>query len=152
MSLLQMRSTPSSSWLPSLARLLCWSIRDILPRFSRSSILCNNNLELPYCANKHSIPIKWKYRSLWKYSFIPTGSNVTVQRKNSRWWIHKTVVGHATKHHNVTACKTRSTITRIKRHVKTTPISAEDYLRNEMSKDNQPQTDIKFNKLVDHFA
>ena len=39
----------------------------------------------------------------------------------------------------------------MKRHVKATPISVEDYLR-KMSKANRPQTNDKLNKLIDHFA
>ena len=38
--------------------------------------------------------------------------------------------------------KARCTITRTKSHVKATMILAEDYLRNKMSKDNQPQMNI----------
>ena len=40
-------------------------------------------------------------------------------------------------------------INRIKRHVRTTPISAEDYLRKQMLKVNRPQTS---DKLTDSFA
>ena len=34
--------------------------------------------------------------------------------------------------------------------MKATPLSAEDYLRNEMSKDNKQKTDDKFNEFIDH--
>ena len=68
-----------------------------------------------------------------------------------------TVVGHGSGDHKrrsykIIMTKTRHTITRMKRHVKTTPISAEDYLRKEMSKANLPQTDDKLNELIDCFA
>ena len=44
------------------------------------------------------------------------------------------------------------TVTRFRRHVKSTPITAEDSLRNEMSKTNLPETIGKFNELLHHFA
>ena len=43
-------------------------------------------------------------------------------------------------------------ITTMKRHVRVTPISAEDYLGKEMSKANRSQTDAKLNKLTDCFV
>ena len=42
--------------------------------------------------------------------------------------------------------------TRMERHVRTTPISTEDYMMKEMSKAKRPQTCDKINKLIDHFA
>ena len=39
-----------------------------------------------------------------------------------------------------------------KEQLKATPISAEEYLRNDRSNANQPQTDHKFNELVDHIT
>ena len=46
--------------------------------------------------------------------------------------------------------KTRCTISRRKRCVKTTPISVEEYLGNEISKTNKIQTGNKLNELLDH--
>ena len=43
-------------------------------------------------------------------------------------------------------------ITGAKRHMKGNPISAEDYLRNEVWRANQPQKADRFNECVDHFA
>ena len=48
--------------------------------------------------------------------------------------------------------KTRWTIARTERDLKASPIFSEDYLRNEMSKVIQPQTEDVFNELVDLFA
>ena len=91
-----------------------------------------------------------------KYSSIPTGSTVAVQKEDSRSWTHGTIVGNGTEDHNGRSYKlrvnmTRCTIIRVKKHVTATPILREDYLRNEMSKANQPQTQDKANKLVDNF-
>ena len=40
----------------------------------------------------------------------------------------------------------------MKRHVNVTPVSAEDYLRKEISKNNRLQTDDKLYELLDCFA
>ena len=40
----------------------------------------------------------------------------------------------------------------IKRHVKTTPITAEDYLRNRVCKKSVLKTAYKFDELVDHYT
>ena len=48
--------------------------------------------------------------------------------------------------------KIRCEITRMKRHIKATPISAEEYPNNEMSKTNRRQKDDKLNELIVHFT
>ena len=40
----------------------------------------------------------------------------------------------------------------MKKHVKATPISAEENLRNEISKVNRTQIDNKLNKVIDYSA
>ena len=55
--------------------------------------------------------------------------------------MHGTIVGHGYDDHSGRSYKIRlnemgCTITRTKRHVKSIPIRAEDYLRNEMLKTN----------------
>ena len=65
-----------------------------------------------------------------------------------------TIVLHGTGDHKgrcykVQMTRTRCIITRMKRHVRATPILVEDYMRKEMSKANRPQTDDKLNKLID---
>ena len=40
----------------------------------------------------------------------------------------------------------------MKSHVRAIPVSAEDYLRKDMSKANITQTDDKLNEFVDHFV
>ena len=87
--------------------------------------------------------------------FISTGSIVAMQWGDGRLWMCGSVVIHGTEDHNGRSYKIKVTMTgytikRKKRHIKATTISAEDYLRNE--KANQPQTNDKFNKLVDCFA
>ena len=71
--------------------------------------------------------------------------------------LHVTIVGYGTEdqhgqRYKIRMTKTRCTIPRMKRLMKAIPISADDNLRNEMSKFGQPQTDDKFNKLVECFS
>ena len=52
--------------------------------------------------------------------------------------MHGTIIGHKSEEHDrrrykIRVTKTGCTITRTKKHVKDTPISADDCLRNEMS-------------------
>ena len=66
--------------------------------------------------------------------FLPTGSTVAVQEEDDGLWKHGTIVGYEIENHNGRSYKIRvtmaqCTMTRTKRHVKTTLISAEDYLR-----------------------
>ena len=60
----------------------------------------------------------------------------------SRCLVTPSVPGAVVSQHH---CVTTRTI----RHIKATPISTEDYLRNEISKAIQPQTSDRFTKLVD---
>ena len=59
---------------------------------------------------------------------------------------------HKSRSHKIRVLKTGYIITKTKMHVKATLISAEDYLRKEMSKDNRPQADFKLDELTDCFA
>ena len=54
--------------------------------------------------------------------------------------------------YRVKSTKTGHAITRTKRHIKPTNISAEDYLWNEMAKANQTLATDGLNKLNDHFT
>ena len=42
-------------------------------------------------------------------------------------------------------------ITRTKRHIETTPVTAGEYLRNEVKKKSAIQAEDKFDELVDHY-
>ena len=59
--------------------------------------------------------------------------------------MHGTVVEHGSDDHNgrnymIRVTNMGHTITRTERHLKAIPITAENYLRNEMSTINRPQT------------
>ena len=60
--------------------------------------------------------------------------------------------GHRGGSYSIRVTKTGCTITRMKSHMKTTPIPAIEYLRNKVSKANRTQTDNKPNELIGHFA
>ena len=89
--------------------------------------------------------------------FLPTGSTVAVQWEEGRPWTYGTVIGHASDDHNGRNYRIRVTkiglmfITIMKRYVMATPISTEDYLRNEASKAKYPCTADRVNELLDHF-
>ena len=56
-------------------------------------------------------------------------------------------------HHTeaITVTKTGQLINKTKRYIKTNSNMVEEYLRNETSKINLPQTAHKFKELADHF-
>ena len=67
----------------------------------------------------------------------------------------RAITGHRSDYHSGRSYKIRvikmgHMITRTERHVKTKPITVEDFIRNEMSKNNQLQMVDKFDELVDH--
>ena len=82
---------------------------------------------------------------------------IAVQIEDGRPWMHETIIGYGAEDHNeryyrIRVTKSGHAVVRKKRHMKTTPILAEDNLRNEMSKSNIPQTEDQFNEFVDCFA
>ena len=71
--------------------------------------------------------------------------------------MHRTMVGHGADDHKsrsykVQVTKTGCIITRTKGHVRVTPISAENYLRKEISIANRKQLTSSTNSKNDHFA
>ena len=68
-------------------------------------------------------------------------------------WTLGTVVGHGSdnymgRSYKLRMMKTGCIITRTKRHMRSTPVSAEVYPREEMSKANRPQADNKLNEFL----
>ena len=71
--------------------------------------------------------------------------------------MHGTIVeqgsdDHSGRSYKIQTTKVGFTITRTLSHVKDTPITAENYLRNKISKSNIPQATGKFGTLVNHFT
>ena len=60
--------------------------------------------------------------------------------------------GHKATNYKIRVTKNGHTITRMKRHMSTTPISAEDYLRKDILTANTLQTYDKLNEIIDCFA
>ena len=108
-------------------------------KYSRPPILCDND------ENNHTALLN---RQPHAYEDVdvdipcpPTGSIAVVHHKDAGQWMHGTIVEHKYDTHDsrsykVSVNKMRNTITGTKRHVKTIPVIAEDYLRNDMSKPN----------------
>ena len=79
-----------------------------------------------------------KYDTDRNYDLFSIGSTVAVQWEDGGPWTHGTVVGRC--HHNdnsrsytVRVTKTGDIIIRNNKHIKTTPITAEQYLRDQLS-------------------
>ena len=145
MVLLQIRSTPISASLPSPSTLLFNRMtRDILLKFSRQSVLGNysdsNNTSLleRQCQASQDID------TCKNIPFLPTGSTVVVKREDGEPWMHGTIMGHETDDHNnrsyiIRVTKTGHAVTRMKRHIQPTIVSAKDHLQN---KNTESQPDI----------
>ena len=89
--------------------------------------------------------------------FLPTGSMVTVQHKDGGCWTHGTVVRHTSygdhgKSYRIRVLKMGYIISRTDRHVKTTPITVEEYLENEVVKKDKTVGENRVDKLVDHYT
>ena len=74
-----------------------------------------------------------KHRCSQNISFLPTGSPVVVLREDGEPWMHWMIGGcqtddHNGKSHRVRVTKTVHALTRMKRYIKHTNRSAEDYL------------------------
>ena len=87
--------------------------------------------------------------------FLPTGSTVAVKREDFGPWMHRMRIGYGTDDHNcrisrVRVTKTGHAIIRMKRHIKPTNVSAEDYLLNKMAKASQTMAEDRLNELTDH--
>ena len=79
-----------------------------------------------------------------------------MHREDGGPWMHWKITGHVTDNHNGRSYRVRVTnigrvTTRMKRQIKPTNITAEDYLQNEMAKGNQTLAADGLNKLADHF-
>ena len=79
-----------------------------------------------------------KYDTARNYYLFSIGSIIVVQWQNGGLWTHGTVVGGGDHNHNnrsytIRITKTGHIITRNSKHIKTTPITAEQYLRDQFT-------------------
>ena len=107
--------------------------------------MCNNDESNHTALKNRQTQVSKDINTHKNTSFVPTGSIVAVQQEHGGLWTHGTIVRHGAEDNRGTSykirvTKTRCIITRVKRHVKATPISVEDYLRKDMSKANRTQT------------
>ena len=157
-SLLQVTSSPISPRLPSLPTFMFnRPTRDRLPRSNRWPILCDDDESSLTGLMIRQPQLNDDIDTHKNIPFIPTRSTVAVQKEGSRLWMHGTIVWHKTQDHNGRSYKTRvtktgGTLPRTKKCVKAIPISAKDYIRNEMIRHNQPKTDGKCTDLIYHFV
>ena len=131
--------------------------KGLLPRVSRQPILHNNNETNHTALISRQSQASKESDTYINISFLPTRFTVAVQWEDRVAQMHGTIIGQGSKDHSGRCNKIRETkirhiITRIKWYVKTTPISTEDYLRNEMVIANKHQTDDKLNENTDLFT
>ena len=119
--------------LPSPATLLfnC-PTRSIMPIVNSILISTDNDDEYHKVLVKNKKNDK-KYDIARNYTLLPIRSTVVVKREDSDRWTHGTILGKGDYNHNnqsyiIHVIKTGKTLSRNSKHVKVTPITADQYL------------------------
>ena len=137
---MQITSTAVGPSLPSLATLLFnRPARGVLPKFIRTPMIFDNDESNHAALIKRQSHVYTGTDTCEHILFLPTGSTVALQCKNGEHWMHGIVVAHRSDYHHsrsyrIQVSKAGYIITRTSRHVKTTPVKTEEYLRNEVRK------------------
>ena len=111
-----------------------WGIMPIINRISKNS----DNIDDHYKAVvKRQIRNDKNYYAVRDYDLFSIGSTVVVQQEDDGLWIHSTIVGIGDHNHNNRSCTIRITrtgciVTRNSKDIKTTPITAEQYFRDQL--------------------
>ena len=66
--------------------------------------------------------------------------------------MHRKIVGQSCRRYQVRVTKMGHAITRMKRYIKPTNISAKDYIQNEIAKANQMLSEERLFQHNDHFV
>ena len=146
LALLQIRSTPHWSGLCSPATLLiCNPIRGIMPVIIRALSNTNNNDDYYEVLMKRQKKADKNHDTLRHYNSIPTGPPVAVYLDNRGLWTLGTITDKDDHNHNdwshrVWVMKTGGLITRSRKYVKATPLTAKQYLTDKLSKDRKMST------------
>ena len=74
------------------------------------------------------------------------GSTVAVQQKDGETWTHRTIVGAGDHNHNnrsytIRITRTGYIVTRNSKHIKTMPITTEQYLRDQITQHTDDPVD-----------
>ena len=106
---------------------------------SRSPISVNNDEEHYEALVNRPVKDDKNQGTPRKYVSIPTGSTVAVQCKDGGPWTHGTLEGkgnhnHQEKSYNICITKTGWLVTRERKHIKPTQITAEQYLWDHLQK------------------
>ena len=121
-------------------------------RFSTPHIGCDNDgSNLSALINRQHQ--KRRYLSSQNIPFLSTWPTVVVQREDRELWMYGTMMQYGRDEHNdrsyrVPVMKIGCIISRMKRHVRATPISTEDCLRKEKCRSYRPHTNDMLNKLI----
>ena len=148
-ALLQIKSTPLEPGLPSPASLLfnhpIWSIMTII---NRLPIKSDNDDEHYEAFINRQAKNDRKYDTARNYDLFSIGSTVAVQQEDGGPCTHGTVVGRGNHKHNnksytIRVTKTGCIIARNSKHIKTTPTTAEQYLRDQLTQHMEHPVDKK---------
>ena len=135
--MLQIRVTPLEPGLLNCATLLFnYPMRGIMPTINRLPINSGNDDE------HNKVPVnrqRKKIRNMinQKLCFFSIRSTLVVQCEDGKPWTHGTVVGRGDHNHSNRSYTTRLTkmdhlINRNSKHIKTTPITAEQYIKDQL--------------------
>ena len=137
-ALLQVRATPLESGLPSPAMLLfnC-PIQGIMPILNRIPISSDNDDNHYEVLVKRQIRNDKNYDTARNYDLFSIESTLVVQQEDGGAWTHGTIVGtdnhsHINRSYTIRITRMGYIITSNSKHIKTTPITAEQYLRDQL--------------------
>ena len=140
MALLQIRTTPLGQGLPSLAMLLFNHLaHGIIPVLDRKPVSIDNDNEHHKKLMQEQGKNDPNNNTSQVFLSIPMGSTVAVEWEDGAPWTHGTIVGkgnyiHHNRSYKIQVTTTGKIITHNRQHIKTTSITAEDYMHYQARK------------------
>ena len=109
-----------------------------MPIINRIPISSDNSDDRHVALVKRKIRNDMNYDPARNYDLFSIGSTIAVQWQDGGPWTHCTIVGAGYHNHNNRSCRIRVTktghmATRNSKHIKTSPITAEHYLRDRLT-------------------
>ena len=153
MAMLQIRTTPLGQGLPSPATLLfnC-PVRGIMSVMDRPPINIDNDDEHHHTLIDRQGKNDQDNDTSKIFMSIPIESTVAVQQEDRGPWTHGTVVNKGSHNHHsrtykIQVTKTGRIITHNKQHIRPTPITAENFPCNQLSKHSKTDP---LDTILDH--
>ena len=110
-----------------------------MPIINRIPINSDNDEDHYETLIKRQVRNDKNYDTARNYDIFSIGSTVAVQQEyGGPWWTHGTIVGAGSHNHSngsytITITRIGHIVTRNSKHIKTTPITAEQYLRDQLT-------------------